>query len=79
MRILNNNVEIFQSEYWVNGDELYLDYSQVPEGINPEESGCGWFFWFCFPGCLPESHPFGPFNTEEKAIKNAEETFGEED
>lgn len=33
----------------------------------------GWYWWTCFPGCLPESEPFGPFETEEDAIENARE------
>jgi len=33
----------------------------------------GWFYWFCFPGCLPDSDPIGPFETEEQALKDAED------
>ena len=21
----------------------------------------GWYYWYCFPGCLPDSDPTGPF------------------
>jgi hypothetical protein len=28
----------------------------------------GWFYWFCFPGCLPEGEPVGPFATEAEAL-----------
>lgn len=31
----------------------------------------GWYYWVCFPGCLPDSDPFGPFDTEEAAIQDA--------
>jgi len=31
----------------------------------------GWYWWSCFPGCLPDSEPFGPFETEEQAINDA--------
>jgi DNA-directed RNA polymerase subunit RPC12/RpoP len=27
-----------------------------------------WWAWFCFPGCMPESEPFGPFDSEKQAI-----------
>jgi hypothetical protein len=27
----------------------------------------GWYWWSCFPGCMPDSEPFGPFETEEEA------------
>jgi hypothetical protein len=29
--------------------------------------GNGWYYWYCSPGCLPDSDPCGPFETEEKA------------
>jgi hypothetical protein len=28
----------------------------------------GWYYWFCFPGCLPDGEPIGPFETEQNAI-----------
>lgn len=31
----------------------------------------GWFYWFCFPGCLPDSEPFGPFDTRAEALADA--------
>ena len=31
-----------------------------------------WFWWPCYPGCLPESdEPTGPFETEEEAFYDA--------
>ena len=27
----------------------------------------GWYWWACLPGCLPDSDPAGPFDTEEEA------------
>ena len=43
-----------------------------------EEQGIkgGWVYWYCFPGCMPDSDIFGPFATRAEAIedmrKNAE-------
>lgn len=31
----------------------------------------GWYWWSCFPGCLPDSEAYGPFDTEDDAIKDA--------
>ena len=31
----------------------------------------GWFFHFCFVGCLPESSPFGPYPSRDAAISAA--------
>lgn len=40
-----------------------------------EEQGItgGWFYWYCFPGCLPDSDPFGPYPTRADAIAAAQE------
>ena len=34
--------------------------------------GPGWYWWACFPGCMPDSEPVGPFATEELAIADAQ-------
>jgi hypothetical protein len=31
----------------------------------------GWFYWYCFPGCMPDSEPMGPYETEREAIEAA--------
>ena len=31
----------------------------------------GWYWWPCFPGCLPDSDPTGPFDTEGEALADA--------
>lgn len=31
----------------------------------------GWYWWACFPGCLPDGEPSGPFNTEQEAHDDA--------
>ncbi|MGI9297811.1 MAG: hypothetical protein ACR2QC_07925 [Gammaproteobacteria bacterium] len=33
----------------------------------------GWFWHSCFPGCLPDSDPFGPFETEQEALEDAQD------
>lgn len=35
-----------------------------------EPLGAGWYWWGCFPGCMPDSEPFGPFATQREAIAN---------
>lgn len=36
-----------------------------------EEQGIkgGWFYWYCFPGCLPEGDPVGPYETYDEALQ----------
>ena len=35
----------------------------------------GWFAHVCFPGCLPESSPIGPYETADEAISAARDFF----
>ena len=41
------------------------------EGINS-----GWYWHTCFPGCLPESDPYGPFETAAEAKADAQNREG---
>ena len=43
----------------------------------PEDIRTGWFWWTCFPGCLPDSEPFGPFTSEQAAIDDAQKSASE--
>lgn len=29
----------------------------------------GWYYWPCFPGCLPDGPAVGPFETEREALE----------
>lgn len=35
------------------------------------EAEAGWYWWSCFPGCLPDSDPIGPFATQQEALEDA--------
>ena len=37
----------------------------------------GWYWQACFPGCLPDSEPIGPFATQAEALADAQSN-GEE-
>lgn len=37
----------------------------------------GWYWWTCLPGCMPDSEPMGPFDTEEEALEDAREGMEE--
>ena len=46
-------------------DELYE--AVIDEiGLAP-----GWYWWACFPGCLPDGDKCGPFKTEQEAFDDA--------
>ena len=38
------------------------------------ENEAGWYYWFCLPGCMPDSDPYGPFDTEEDAVASAQDS-----
>lgn len=33
----------------------------------------GWYWWACFPGCMPDSDQSGPFATSRQALEDADE------
>ena len=35
--------------------------------------GEGWYWWACFPGCMPDGDACGPFATEREAYDDAQE------
>ncbi len=43
----------------------------------------GWFYWYCFPGCMPDSDPYGPYDSPDAALAdaraNAPEDFEDEE
>jgi hypothetical protein len=51
---------------------FYVEPGEWTHNGSPIESG--WYFWPCFPGCLPDSDPIGPFGTEAEAIAAAQDS-----
>jgi len=62
-----------------DGEVFYADAGDlwdVDSGCYPstdEPNDPGWYYWTCFPGCLPDSDPIGPFATEAEALADARE------
>lgn len=56
-------------------DRAYvMDYCESCEGAGCEDCpDAGWYYWYCFPGCLPDSDPIGPFDSEALALAAAQE------
>jgi hypothetical protein len=60
--------------------EVFWDGPDIPkyggEPRNYDSEGNpvqeGWYWWPCFPGCLPDGDPIGPFETEQAATDNAQ-------
>jgi hypothetical protein len=51
-------------------DDTMIKYSP-PAGWKDSEPG--WYWWACFPGCLPDCDPVGPFDTEAEALADAQQ------
>jgi hypothetical protein len=49
-----------------------LDAIIAEEGITG-----GWFYWYCFPGCMPDSEAVGPFATHADALEDAQDYAAE--
>ena len=50
-------------------DEDGQEYGSFEVFCNDNEQ---WFWWACFPDCLPDSdEPNGPFYSEDEALKDA--------
>lgn len=56
---------------------FYADAGDLEWEGQEEPSEAGWYWWTCLPGCMPDSDPFGPFETEEEALADARESYGE--
>jgi hypothetical protein len=55
---------------WINGRAIEVFFAD--EELARPLGGCsGWYWWECYPGCLPESDAFGPFTTGYRALKDA--------
>lgn len=39
--------------------------------LDNDDYEAGWYWWACFPGCLPDGDASGPFSTSRLAWKDA--------
>lgn len=47
------------------------DCTWADENGDLHNDGPGWYYWYCFPGCMPDSDPIGPFATKADALADA--------
>lgn len=63
--------------FWHNGGPLTEGMPRDPEDWDSDDSEqnepAGWYWYACFPGCLPDSDPSGPFATSTQAMYDADE------
>ena len=63
------NVEVFYADYFLPT----VDNLSEEQQRKPGSESIGWYWWACFPGCLPDGDATGPFKTEAEAIADAQE------
>lgn len=56
--------------YFLSASAILLDGLTDEDGDQLEE---GWYWQACFPGCMPDGDPRGPFATQEDALADARE------
>jgi len=55
-----------------NAEVFYAQEGEL-EAEDGEKLAAGWYWWACFPGCVPDGTPNGPFDTEEEATADAQD------
>ena len=69
-----------ESELYALPDIEIFYFSQLEANYNLENldhansdtlTEAGWYWWSCFPGCLPDGEVNGPFGTEDEAKDDA--------
>ena len=58
------NLEVFH-----NDGTLFDEEGEVLE--------VGWYWWPCFPGCLPDGDPVGPFDSAAEANEDAQDALSD--
>lgn len=62
--------------FWHDGGK---DEDPDCENWDGDEMKPGWYWWSCFPGCLPDGEPSGPFAYSSQAHEDADEWSPEYD
>lgn len=53
---------------------FYVEEGELGEAWGDDEPNpAGWYWQACFPGCLPDGEPNGPFVTEAEALADAQD------
>jgi hypothetical protein len=60
---------------WINGHaiEVFFVDREMARALGGSP---GWYWWACYPGCLPDGEAFGPFPTSYRAYRDALSSFG---
>ena len=57
--------------FYVSQMEVNYNLQNIDHADEYTITEAGWYYWSCFPGCLPDSDAIGPFETEQESIDYA--------
>lgn len=60
------DLEVF---YW-SADDI-AGFGKDAVDADGDDLEPGWYWWSCFPGCMPNGDACGPFETEAEALADA--------
>lgn len=64
---------------WESAHDLAAEngiiYGEIAHRRAVEAELEGWYWQACFPGCLPDSEPSGPFASEAEALEDARDGY----
>jgi len=67
------DVEVFRmtASDFINSDEGSWMHERMSDDLDADADAlAGFYYWYCFPGCMPEGDPIGPFRLQEQAIED---------
>ena len=67
--MMMNSDETRENDEHALPDVEVFHSSDYPAEADAEPLEPGWYYWYCLPGCLPDSDPIGPFISFEAAEK----------
>lgn len=71
-----NQLGQFEAQTGYGSFEVFYaaDNARPEHRANPETwLAEGWYWWACFPGCLPDGEPEGPYVSSNAAYRAAQE------
>lgn len=68
------DLEVFyvDASEFLNAEEgSWQEEYYAEDGGGNADDLVGWYYWSCFPGCMPDSSPLGPYPSHRAALQAA--------
>lgn len=72
-RCARHGLEVWHMDGATARERTREDRKHLPEWSPNRDSPwrAGWYWWSCFPGCLPDGDPMGPYSSATRAAEAA--------